>query len=189
MTTTKAQHLQPVPPEQYQRLTTDAARFIFEQAQSLLLDTIEVRRSVEAKANTLIATLTPTVFALFSIATGVVKIENAMRGTYIATIIAIIFLISALTLCILLISPIKRQRMGSLPGDLFKEHWGEVYGEKQILVYLMNEINSYHRRADENLGRANFQARMLRWALTMILVAPLSSGATLLFCFLFPVAN
>lgn len=147
--------------------------FILQQAKELFGDTLEVRRNHEARNVGLLSALIPTTLAVFSILFGIIEVPDTpfLRESTVFTVLS---LSASVFICVISLTPHKRFRSGSLPGDLFQSEWGEFPEEKRRKFYISNEIISYQTRCEKNLALSESSSNRLTLTAYLAASAPAS---------------
>jgi len=153
-----------------EKLTKDDAKFIFEQAEKFLKDSVESSETIVSRMNTLITIISGSLIALI----GYIITKEVRNCSFDKTLIAPYFSLAYLYILAWLsfnnYKPRDYVLPGSLPEDLFNPSFfhEDIPREDRIIRYYVNEIENYQAKIEANSeinnqrwGRYTFIAKLL----------------------------
>ena len=135
-----------------EKLTLQDAKFIFDQAEKLLIDSVATSETIVSRMNTLITLITGTLFALVGyIISRIGKVFILDSSLFAASI-------GALFLYVLAIYSFQNNQPkdyllpGTVPKDLFNPAFfnQSIPNEDRLIRYYVNEIENYMYRIEIN---------------------------------------
>jgi hypothetical protein len=137
--------------EHKEQLAKEDARFLFEQAEKLLKDTVDTSNIIAARTNTLITIITGSLIATIGYLIAGHKNQVFNNIMYVAVIGAVYLFV----LAILAFENINHKAYlipGSLPEDLFNEAFFDpkIPNEQRIIYFYVNEFENYQFRIKTN---------------------------------------
>jgi len=146
--------------EHKKKLTKDDAKFLFDQAEKLLKDTLETSETIVNRTNTLLTLISASLLAVIG------YIISRLGGTSTNDNLLITAIIGAVYLYILALSCFENTKpksyliAGTLPKDLFVASFFEasIPDEERIIRFYANEIDNYQFKIE-----VNAKLNTIRW--------------------------
>ncbi|HYG15897.1 MAG TPA: hypothetical protein VEC12_09100 [Bacteroidia bacterium] len=161
----------------------DDMKFVFEQAEKQLGETVTIGSAIADKTNNLITLIVGILIALVGYFISNWSKEAVMGNTTIVALAAICYLFICLVVTLKNIQPNLYYLPGSEPKDLvaneFYSDAGEISSGQRLTFITMSEIENYQFRIEENTRLNDNRWKRFNTTLWMLLAMPLLS--TILF--------
>jgi len=159
-----------------QKLNVEDAKFIFEQSEKYLKDSIETSSTIVVRVNTVITIIVAVVIGLSSYIVN--KWENQSTGfnnILITSSIGLLYFYVLGFFAVRNVYPSPYFPIGSLPKDLFSDDFflNEVPNEDRIIRYYVSEIENYQFRIERNNYKNGDRWALYKRTLWLLLTAPI----------------
>lgn len=168
-----------------EKLTSDDAKFLFDQAEKFLKDSVENSNLIVTRTSSLITLLAGTLIALIGFVITKFNLKNIDALT-IAAIIGVIYVYILIYNAFENTKPQVYLIAGALPKDLFADAFfiDGIIDEKRIIHFYVSEIENYQFKIEKNNEinkiRWNRYARLLK----AIVYLPLILAAAYIICWI-----
>ena len=137
-----------------QKLTVEDAKFIFEQSEKYLKDSIDTSAIILARVNTIVAIIAAIIIGLTSYIVSEYRKTCDFDNVLITSTIGVIYFYILGYFAARNILPNLYFPVGSLPKDLFEDAFFQdaIPKEQRIIQYYVNEFENYQFR----IGRNNY---------------------------------
>ena len=141
-------------PENKQKINIEEAKFIFDQAEKLLKETVDVSQIIVSKTTTLITIVIGLLTAMTGFMIG--KWENSACEFFSPiTLTCLLSILYLIPICFILFDTIKTREYGAvgrMPQELFNDcFFDQKTKEKDItLVFYVTEIEEYQYKIENN---------------------------------------
>jgi hypothetical protein len=158
-----------------QKLTVEDAKFIFEQSEKVLKDSIETSGTIVIRVNTIIAIIVAVIVGLTSYVVSEWKKSCSFDNVLITSSIGLFYFYVLGFFAVRSIYPSTYFTIGSSPKDLFSDSFFlEVVPHKsRIIRYYVSEIENYQFRVERNNYLNGKRWALYKRTLWALLAAPI----------------
>lgn len=153
-------------------LTSDAARFLFSQAEKKLVESLETDKLITDRAYRIITFLVTVLIALVSYSVGAFNKPGEITGNFVV----VIALINIAIICyagfylIKIVFAKKLMLNGSDPRDMIRAEIVKYSDKTQDVYILLWQIRDYQIRIDYNRNQNNRRSKWLHNAIEGIII-------------------
>lgn len=156
------------------KLTKEDSKFILEQAEKLLKDSIDTGATIVTRTNTLVTILSALIIAVSGYIISSWAKYNEALNMFICSIIGLAYLFCVAVNTVRNIAPTPYYPIGSLPENLIiASFFAEVIpNEDRIIRYYVSESEQYQFRIDENNKLNKFRWKLYKRSLWALMLTP-----------------
>lgn len=160
------------------KLTKEDAKFVFEQAEKQVKDSVETAAIIVARTNTLLTVVSGLIIGITAYIIKRWGEIHTLNDLLTAAIIGDIYLFSIGFLSVLNIQPLKYDPVGSLPKDLLSEPFfhKSIPNDERIIRYYVSESEDYQHRIEKNNAKNSKRWKIYKFSLWAFLVTPIIFG-------------
>lgn len=160
--------------EHKKRLTKEDAKFIFDQAEKILTDTLETSETIVSRTNTLLTLISGSLLAVIGYIISRLGEALLKDNLFITAIFGAIYLYILAFYCFENTRPKSYLIAGTLPKDLFVATFfgASIPNEERIIRLYANEIDNYQYKIEVNSKLNNTRWKKYKNILRGLLLLP-----------------
>lgn len=159
-----------------QKVTKEDSKFIFEQAEKLLKDTIDTASIIVSRTNTLITILSGIIIGVTAFVIKEWNEKHVIDELLLTSVIGVFYLFLIALYTIRNIQPNSYSATGSLPIDLFVDMFfvDSIRNDDRIIRFYVSEIENYQFRIERNSKVNKARWREYKFSLWAFLMSPIA---------------
>ncbi len=157
------------------KLTKEDAKFIFEQAEKQVKDSIETAAVIVSRTNTLLTVVAGLIIAITAYIIKKWFEQNIFDDLLISAVIGDTYLFTIGFLSVLNIQPLRYDPVGSLPKDLLSDPFfhESIPDNERIIRYYVSESEDYQVRIEKNNAKNSNRWKVYKLSLWAFLITPI----------------
>src|SRR5258706_1261345 len=157
------------------KLTKEDAKFIFEQAEKQVKDSIESAAVIVSRTNTLLTVVAGLIIAITAYIIKKWFEQNIFDDLLISAVIGDTYLFTIGFLSVLNIQPLRYDPVGSLPKDLLSDPFfhESIPDNERIIRYYVSESEDYQVRIEKNNANNSNRWKVYKLSLWAFLITPI----------------